>query len=48
MSEKNVVIVEENEEQTITTIRLNRLEKRNALNWEVINGLEEAIEEAER
>ncbi|MCK4285659.1 MAG: enoyl-CoA hydratase/isomerase family protein [Candidatus Lokiarchaeota archaeon] len=48
MSEKNYVLVEENEDQTITTIKLNRLEKRNALNWDVINGLEEAIEEAER
>lgn len=48
MSEKNVVLIEENEEQTITTIKLNRLEKRNALNWEVINSLEKAIEEAER
>ena len=48
MSEKNFIIVEENEEQTITTIKLNRLEKRNALNWDVINGLEAAIEEAER
>jgi len=48
MSEKKVVLIEENEEQTITTIKLNRLEKRNALNWEVINSLEEAIEEAER
>ena len=48
MSEKNYVLVEENEDQTITTIKLNRLEKRNALNWDVINGLENAIEEAER
>ena len=48
MSEKNFVLVEENEDQTITTIKLNRLAKRNALNWEVINGLEEAFEEAER
>ncbi len=48
MSEKNYVLVEENDEQTITTIKLNRLEKRNALNWDVINGLEEAIEKAER
>ena len=48
MSEKKVVLIEENEEQTITTIKLNRLEKRNALNWEVLNALEEAIEEAER
>jgi len=35
MSEKNYVLVEENEDQTITTIKLNRLEKRNALNWDV-------------
>lgn len=48
MSEKQVVLVEENEEQTITTIKLNRLEKKNALNWEVLNALENAIEEAER
>lgn len=48
MSEKNYLLVEENDEQTITTIKLNRLEKRNALNWDVINGLEEAIEKAER
>ncbi|MHA1931321.1 MAG: enoyl-CoA hydratase/isomerase family protein [Promethearchaeota archaeon] len=48
MSENNFVLVEENEDQTITTIKLNRLEKRNALNWEVINGLEKAIEDAER
>ncbi len=48
MSEKKVVLIEENEEQTITTIKLNRLEKRNALNWEVINALEDAIEKAER
>ena len=48
MSEKNYVIVEENEDNTITTIKLNRLEKRNALNWDVINGLSDAFEEAER
>jgi 3-hydroxypropionyl-coenzyme A dehydratase len=47
MSEKKFVLVEENEDRTITTIKLNRLEKRNALNWELINNLEEAIEEAE-
>ena len=48
MSENNYVLVEENEDQTITTIKLNRLKKRNALNWDVINGLENAIEDAER
>lgn len=48
MSEKKVVLIEEDEEQTITTIKLNRLEKKNAINWEVLNGLEKAIEEAEQ
>ena len=48
MSEKNYVLVEENEDQTITTIKLNRLEKRNALNWDLLSGLEDAIEKAER
>ncbi|MFX0080686.1 MAG: enoyl-CoA hydratase/isomerase family protein [Candidatus Hodarchaeota archaeon] len=48
MSEKNFVLVEENEDQTITTIKLNRLEKRNALNWDLIYGLEDAIEKAEQ
>lgn len=48
ISEKDVVLVEENENQTITTIKLNRLEKKNAINWEVLYGLENAIEEAER
>ena len=48
MSEKNFVLVEENEDQTITTIKLNRLEKKNAINWDVLNGLEKAIEDAEQ
>ena len=48
MSEKNYVLVEENEDQTITTIKLNRLEKKNAINWDVLNGLEKAIEDVEQ
>jgi len=48
MNEKNYVLVEENEEKTITTIKLNRLEKKNAINWDVLNGLNKAIEEAEQ
>jgi 3-hydroxypropionyl-coenzyme A dehydratase len=48
MSQKNFVLVEENEDQTITTIKLNRLEKKNAINWDVLNGLEKAIEEVEQ
>jgi 3-hydroxypropionyl-coenzyme A dehydratase len=48
MSENQVILVEENGDQTITKIKLNRLEKKNALNWEVLNAFEKAIEEAER
>ncbi|MFX1481011.1 MAG: enoyl-CoA hydratase/isomerase family protein, partial [Promethearchaeota archaeon] len=48
MSEKNYVLVEENEDHTITTIKMNRLDKRNALNWDLIRGLEDAIERAEQ
>ncbi|MFX1375749.1 MAG: enoyl-CoA hydratase/isomerase family protein [Promethearchaeota archaeon] len=48
MSEKDIILIEENEEQTITTIKLNRLEKKNAINWEVLYGLERAIEEIEQ
>ncbi|MHA2009559.1 MAG: enoyl-CoA hydratase/isomerase family protein [Promethearchaeota archaeon] len=43
-----MVLVEENEDHTITTIKLNRLEKRNALNWEVLNALEQSLEDVER
>ena len=48
MSEKNFVLVEENEDHTITTIKMNRLDKRNALNWDLIHGLEDAFEKAEQ
>ena len=48
MSDINYVLVEENENKTITTIKLNRLEKKNAINWDVLNGLEKAIEDVEQ
>ena len=35
MSE-DVIIIEENDDKTITTIKLNRLDKKNAFNYEAI------------
>lgn len=43
MSE-NVILVEENEDKTITTIRLNRLDKKNALNFALLSGLGDALD----
>ncbi|MHA1884581.1 MAG: enoyl-CoA hydratase/isomerase family protein [Promethearchaeota archaeon] len=48
MSDNDLVLVEENEDQTITTIKLNRLAKKNALNWAVLNRFEAILEEVER
>ncbi|MHA1912866.1 MAG: enoyl-CoA hydratase/isomerase family protein [Promethearchaeota archaeon] len=48
MSEEDLVLVEENEDQTITTIKLNRLAKKNALNWAVLNKFEAILEEVEQ
>ena len=48
MSEKDLVLVEENEDQTITTIKLNRLAKKNALNWALLNRFEAVLEEVEQ
>ena len=47
MSE-NVVLVEENEDKTITTIKMNRLDKKNAINFNVMVGLQKAIDKVER
>jgi len=47
MSE-NAVLVEENEEKTITTIKMNRLNKKNAINFDVMVGLQKAIDKVER
>jgi enoyl-CoA hydratase/carnithine racemase len=47
MSEEDLVLVEENEEKTITTIKLNRLAKKNALNRAILNRLEEELDKAE-
>jgi len=47
MSE-DVVLIEENEDQTITTITLNRLDKKNAFNYDLMIGLQKAIDKVER
>lgn len=47
MSE-DIVLIEENEEKTITTIKMNRLAKKNALNYELFNGLEKAIDKVQQ
>lgn len=47
MSE-NVILIEENEERTITTIKMNRIAKKNALNYDLMVGLQKAIDEVER
>ena len=47
MSE-DIVILEESEDGSITTIRMNRLDKKNALNSAMGNALKEAFYQAER
>ncbi|MFW9820213.1 MAG: enoyl-CoA hydratase/isomerase family protein, partial [Candidatus Thorarchaeota archaeon] len=47
MSE-NVVLIEENEDKTIVTITMNRLDKKNAMNYDIMVGLHKAIEKVER
>jgi len=43
-----MVLIEENDDKTITTLKLNRLKKKNALNFELFTALEEAIEKIEK
>jgi len=45
---ENVILIEENEDQTITTIKLNRLDKKNAFNYDLMVGLQKAIDKVER
>ncbi len=47
MSE-NVILIEENEDKTITTIKMNRLDKKNAMNYDLMVGLLKAIDKVER
>lgn len=47
MSE-DIVLIEENEDKTITTITLNRKDKKNAFNYDLMVGLQKAIDKVER
>jgi enoyl-CoA hydratase/carnithine racemase len=47
MSEK-AILIEENENQTITTIKMNRVDKKNAMNYDIMAGLLDAIDKVER
>ena len=47
MSE-NIVLIEENEDQTITTIKMNHMAKRNALGYNMLVGIQDAIDKIER
>jgi enoyl-CoA hydratase/carnithine racemase len=42
------VLIEENEDGTITTIKMNRLDKKNAMNYDLMVGLQKAIDKVER
>ncbi|MBD3214382.1 MAG: hypothetical protein GF311_17355 [Candidatus Lokiarchaeota archaeon] len=42
------IIIEENEDKTITTVTLNRLDKKNAMNYDIMTGLQDAIDKIER
>jgi len=47
MSE-NFVLIEENEDKTITTIKMNHMAKRNALGYNMLMGIQDAIDKIER
>ena len=44
----DIVLIERDEEKPITTIKLNRLNKKNALNYELFVGIDNALEEVEK
>ncbi|MHA1413139.1 MAG: enoyl-CoA hydratase/isomerase family protein [Promethearchaeota archaeon] len=44
MSE-NLVLIETNEDNTVTTIKLNRLDKKNAFNLDLLNAFRDALQE---
>ncbi|MBD3197296.1 MAG: hypothetical protein GF317_19735 [Candidatus Lokiarchaeota archaeon] len=46
--DENAVLIEENEDGSITTIKLNRLDKKNAMNYDIMMGLQNAIDKIER
>ena len=43
MSEE-IVLIEENENKTLITIKLNRLDKKNAFNYDLMVGLQKALD----
>jgi enoyl-CoA hydratase/carnithine racemase len=45
---EDIVLIETDEEKKITTIKMNRLQKKNALNFELFMGLQNAIDEVEK
>jgi 3-hydroxypropionyl-coenzyme A dehydratase len=45
---EDIVLIETDDEKKITTIKMNRLKKKNALNFELFTGIESAFEEVER
>ncbi len=45
---KDVILIEENEDKTITTIKMNRLDKKNAIGYDMMVGLLDAIDKVER
>lgn len=47
MSE-DIVLIEENEDKTITTIKMNHMAKRNALGYNMLTGIQDAIDKIER
>ena len=47
MSEK-IVLIEENEDKSIVTIKMNRLDKKNAINHDLMKGLQNSIDIVER
>ncbi len=48
MSEKEVVVYEENEDETVSTIRINRPEKKNAISWTIVRSIQKYLDVAER
>jgi enoyl-CoA hydratase/carnithine racemase len=44
----NIILIEENEDKSVITIKMNRLDKKNAMNYELMVGLEKALDQVER
>ncbi|MHA1270382.1 MAG: enoyl-CoA hydratase/isomerase family protein [Candidatus Helarchaeota archaeon] len=44
----DIVLIEKDEEKPITTIKLNRINKKNALNFDLFVGIENALDEVEK